>query len=366
MREILISAIVTALVFIAAAPDHVQAAQIVDGIAAVVNGEVITIGDLDAQIDERLKQTGIPEGYTEEQVHEQGRRLMLESMINDILIQQEAERLGLEVSQADLENAIRKIREGNGLTVEQFRSQIALKNMTREEYAESVRKQLLKQRLIGYMVQHRVVVTDKELAEYASMMKQHSMPMGMGPMDMMMEAPAPDASAASEPSSMVELSIIIVGTQDEAEDLHNAVSSGKLSFADAAKQHSQGPGASEGGSLGTIALSELGAPIQQAVSKTSPGKVSDVFGLADQYAFIQLKSKQGPAQAAPQKEPEPEPEDNETATASAGPSPESVLSSLSQDEIDQLRNRLMQQKLEERFSDYMKQLRDKAVIRVNL
>lgn len=342
----------------------------VDGIAAVVNGEVITIGDLDTQIEERLKQSGMPEGYSIDEVRMQGRRLMLESMINDILIQQEAERLGLEVSQVDLENAIRKIRDENGLTVEQFRSKLALKNMTREEYAETIRKQLRKQRLIGYMVQHRVVVTDKELAEYATRMKQHSMPMddfGMGSLDMMMETPAQETSISSEPSSMVELSIIIVGTQDEAQDLHDAITSGKQSFADAARQHSQGPGASDGGDLGSIALSELGAPIQQAVSKTSPGEVSGVFGLADQYAFIQLKSKQSTEQVASQKkEPEPEPEDNETATANTGPSPESVLSSLSQTEIDQLRNRLMQQKLEERFNDYMKQLRDKAVIRVNL
>ncbi|MFW5734846.1 MAG: SurA N-terminal domain-containing protein [Oceanidesulfovibrio sp.] len=376
MRKFIVSMFIATLAWSVAAP--AGAAQVVDGIAAVVNGEIITIGDLDKEIDERLAETEVPEGYSMEEIRQRGREMLLESMINDILIQQEAERLGLDVSQVDIENAIRKIREEKGMTVEEFRNQLALRNMTREDYSEVIRNELLKQRLIGYMVHHRVAVTDKELAEYVSRARTSAnMNVGMDQygleeMKHMMgemaqgDAPAQSQKKQAASSSRVSLSIIVLGTKGDAEKLRGEVVSGARDFAAAAKQFSQGPGADAGGSLGEMALSELGAPIRKAVASISPGEVSEVFELAGQYAFVKLKGGGGPAVASPS-EPAPKPEPAEAAeNTEPEPSPESVLSELSDDQAEQLRERLHKKKLEERFKEYIQQLRDKAVIRVNL
>lgn len=375
MREFLVSCFIAALTCLVVGPAPATAAEVVDGIAAVVNGEIITLGDLDKEIADRMEEAQVPEGYSMAEIRDRGRRMLLESMINDILVRQEAERLGLEVSRVDIENTIRKVREEQGLTVDEFRNQLALKNMTREKYVEMVRNQLLKQRLIGYMVHHRVAVSDKELAEFVRRNSIASSGMGdygLGEMQNMMgvddSVPSPSPSGQAQPSSTVSLSIIIVGSQGDAQKLRDEVASGQRDFAEAAKKFSQGPGADTGGSLGEMALSELGAPIRQAANSIDPGEVSEVFELAEQYAFVKLHSA---SQATPDTpKPEPEPAETETADASASeglePSTDDVLSGLSESEIERLRERLHKKKLEERFNEYMQQLRDKAVIRINL
>jgi peptidyl-prolyl cis-trans isomerase SurA len=163
----------------------------------------------------------------------------------------------------------------------------------------------------------------------------------------------------------VELSIILVGSREDAEQLHGEVVSGQRSFTEAARKYSVGPGADAGGSLGEMALAELGAPIRSAVSGLSTGEVSDVFELAGQYAFVKLEGRE----SATAEGSAPDTEAPETQAAEAPeqePSPDSVLSGLSDEQTEQLRKHLRERKLEERFQQYMTQLRDKAVIRVNL
>lgn len=375
MREFLVSVFLAALASLVVASSPARAAEVIDGIAAVVNGEIITLGDLDKELEERMAEAQVPEGYSMAEVRDRGRRMLLESMINDILVRQEAERLGLDVSRVDIENTIRKIREERGLTVEEFRNQLALRNMTREKYADTIRNQLRKQRLIGYMVHQRVAVSDRELAEHIQRSNMSSSGMddyGLEEMQLAMgfgdTAPLDAAPQAGQPGAKVSLSIIIVGSQQAAEKLRAEVASGQRDFAAAAKEFSQGPGSDEGGSLGEMSLSELGAPIRQAASNTAPGEVSEVFELAEQYAFVKLHSGPESGQAALESESEPaktEPHDASVSQETES-SPDAVLSRYSKSEIEQLRERLRQQKLEARFSQYMQQLRDKAVIRINL
>ena len=80
------------------------AAQVVDRIVAVVNGEIITFQDLLGRV--RLIAGQTPDPATAEKIAPQ----VLEDMINDIVLRQEAERLKVEVSDSEVENEIRQFK----------------------------------------------------------------------------------------------------------------------------------------------------------------------------------------------------------------------------------------------------------------
>ena len=143
------------------------AETIVDRIVAVANGEIITLFDLDERLKPMLARfEGKPMGEAEQRAVRELRGQVLDAMVDDILINQEAERLGVEVSDVEVENQIKQVRQQNGLTPEQFKDQLLLEGMTREMYARKLREDILKHRIIGFMVKRKVVITDEEIEAY--------------------------------------------------------------------------------------------------------------------------------------------------------------------------------------------------------
>src|SRR5690606_5173811 len=96
--------------------------QFVDGIAAVVNKDVITLREVDnaalratADLARRGIQVPSPDIL---------RRQVLQSLIMDRLQAQEADRLGIRVNDAQINQAIQTIAERNRMSVEQMRAEI--------------------------------------------------------------------------------------------------------------------------------------------------------------------------------------------------------------------------------------------------
>ncbi len=352
----LLSLLALVLVIALCTPQRSSAAEVVDRIVAVVNGEIVTLGELDDAVDAILKgMDEPPPGHTMDSLRQMGRQRVLDTMINDILLRQEAERLGVEVDTTDVESAIRRFKEQNDLTEEEFRNQLALKNLTREEYAKNIAEQIVKQRLLGIMVHKRVVVTDEDVAEYLENAGQSAFMAAPDFADPAMSAPDPAAPAQQE---AVRLSIIVTASRADAEQLRREVASGAREFAQAAREFSQGPAATEGGSLGEMALADLGGPIRNAVRATDAGEISEVFDLAGQYAFVRVEGVERSAAPAAAEAP--------AETPDAPAAEPATLAGYSESEQEAVRERLKQQKIEERFSSYMQKLREKAVLRINL
>lgn len=76
----------------------------------------------------------------------------------------------------------------------------------------------------------------------------------------------------------------------EANKLHDEVASGKLSFADAAKQYSADPGsASQGGELGWVSPGQMVSKFEEAMEHTPPGTLSPVFETRYGYHFLEVE-----------------------------------------------------------------------------
>ena len=82
----------------------------------------------------------------------------LARMINDILIEQEAARLKITVSETELDTQINEIKKKNNLTEQQLKNELLKEGLTLKQFREQLRKETIKKQLLGYMVHRKVHV----------------------------------------------------------------------------------------------------------------------------------------------------------------------------------------------------------------
>ncbi len=309
-----------ALLLLALAIPNAPAAQVVDKMVAQVNGEMITLFDLNEKVKAYVTQVEKkPFSLNDPHIKDLQARV-LQSMVEDILLTQEAKRLKVNVTDTEVEQRIRELRTKAGLTEAQFTQQLRLEGLTRKGFAESMKKDIIKKQILGYMVQRKVVITDEEVQAYyeAHGGDMHTTPGGQ------------------------RIGLLMVGKMDEAKALRQRITSGQISFADAARKHSIGPGAEQGGDLGKVAFKDLAPDLQKALTGLKPGSVSEPVMLDGKPVLLTLSEEAVPAPA-----PNQAPELDSTVRA-------------------EIQERLYRGKVETVFTGYMDKLKAKSVIKINL
>lgn len=141
--------------FLAAVP---AAGAAVDGLAAVVDGRVITRSELRQAVD-LAERTGRAEGPD-------ASAQVLEGLIEQALVEQEARRLGVAVTPEELEQTVADIRTRNGLDEAAFRAVIVGQGMDYDAYLEEVRSQILRLKVAGRALRSQMQLGDEALREY--------------------------------------------------------------------------------------------------------------------------------------------------------------------------------------------------------
>lgn len=291
-------------------------AQPANKIVATVNGEMIT----QYALENRLKsyEARVKEQYNLTELSPQDlaqlKRTVLMGMVDNILLRDEAKRLGLDITTVELRNAVNKFKVSNKMTDQQMEEMLQAERITMAEFEEKMKDEILRNRLVGVMVTRKIVVSDEEVNSY------YDNYMSSG-------------GAGNMPAS---LQIITVSSAFDATALYQSIVSGEISFEDAAKQNSLGPATDKGGNLGPVSLEELEPSWREELKKVSPGQPTKPFIASDRQVILrQLPPEQ-------------------SAAAS-----ESIVK-------EQIRERLFQAKTEERFKDYIESLREKAIIDIRL
>jgi peptidyl-prolyl cis-trans isomerase SurA len=310
-----------------------QAAELVDRVVAVVNGKLITLFDVNARVTELLQRTQGVAFKPDDPRNAELQREVLDSMINDILIEQEAERLKLKVSETEIDTQIDEIKKKNNMTEQQLKAELLKEGMTFSQFREKMRKDNVKKRLLGYMVQRKAMVTDDEVRDYYEHNK--------GSISTQKSILGPTVSGG--------LGFIMVADKKAAEDLRAKISSGAISFADAARRYSIGPGREQGGNLGDVQAKDLAPPLRDALAAVKPGQVTQPV-LLDGKAVILIQNKPG-----------------QEAFKPAAPKPAATAADPSLDSVrEQIQEILYRQKVEKLFQEYISNLRSKAVVDVRL
>ena len=329
-----------ALLMTAAPPLAAQASK--DRIVAVVNGEVITL----KQLDGRLKTLARGRQLAGAELN-QARTQVLEGLIEQELINQAAKAKGVFVTESDVSQAMEAIKQENNLTDAQFRASLAQSGTTVEAFRDDLRTELLRNRVLGAQVMSKIVVTDSEVRAF-------------------LRGEGPDLGAMTGGSNdMRPIRVIALPldaknpnkTMAEAKRIKKEIEGG-LSFAEAAKKYSQDAASRDnGGDRGDGAtVAHLHPQMQALVSSLSDGQPSEPMAVENAVIILSVVGNvSSPADSAgdgkSKKKKKKGKDDPNEFTAEAQESG---------------RRQLERYKMQQRYTDWVKDLKRNAIIRNNL
>jgi parvulin-like peptidyl-prolyl isomerase len=139
---------------------------LVDRVVAVVNQEVIMFSDV-----ERWSRSFQEEIQTEDRLERRERiqevfRRVLEKLIEEKLIDQEAKKSGIKVTSKEIEGAIEELRRQNAVDQENFEKLLAAEGLTLEAFKKEIEKRILRTKLIQGAVKVESKAGEKELRDF--------------------------------------------------------------------------------------------------------------------------------------------------------------------------------------------------------
>lgn len=240
-------------------------AEVIDRIAAVVNGKVITLSELEEREAPLLKQAAeIFSGAEKDKRTVDIRKMVSESLIEELLLEQEAEKQGLKVSEKDIDGAIDDVKKQNSLDDEGLKDALKKEGLTYEGYRVQIKIQIEKSRVINQQVRSKVNVTEKDLADYY----ERNQRMFLSDEEFKISHilfKVPENSTDAD----------IERTRKESMEVLEMARSGK-DFAELARKYSHDSSAGEGGSLGFFKRGEIMPAIEKAAFSQKKGEISDL------------------------------------------------------------------------------------------
>ncbi len=287
----------------------------VNRVVAVVNGEMISSFDLEMASAPDLMQARIdPRDPKNRDRVQEVMRETLEKMIVDIIVVQEAERMKISASERDVDNELENMAKRAKLSTEELLEQLGRQGMKPEQVRDRLRKRLLQQRLLSNMVGRKVVVSKDEVAKrFAELGNEFTLP------------------------GEVRFAVLVYAPPAPAEEFAKAIKSGQISFEEAVKRASIGPRRDQGGHLDAMKENEVAPALRPHLEGVQPGQITDIFVMDGMKTQLKLLERI--------------PGRRLTDLEEAAPYVEEALRT---------------PRLEQRYKDYLDQLRKKAIVDIRL
>lgn len=140
---------------------------VVNRLAGVIDGEVITLRDLQERSgDEWRRAAALPAGPDRDQATRRALRRAWETLVAERLFRAQATTLQLEVSDAQVDAAIEDIKARNRFDDTQLDLALAAQGLDRATFKGQIRRELETMQVLNYRVRSRVKVTDEDLKNY--------------------------------------------------------------------------------------------------------------------------------------------------------------------------------------------------------
>lgn len=258
-------------------------AQVIDGIAAVVNEELITTHELDKEYQLMLKeQEKLPAS------EKMGlRSAALNRLVDKKLIDQKVRELDIKVLDDEVKAAIDDVKKQNNMTQEALVKALAAQGMSFQEYRLQLREQLERLRLMSQEVRSKIQVGDREIEDfYNANLTRFGAVEQFRARHIFFKVDKKGGAAE------------FVRVESKANEVLKEARAGK-DFVALAKQYSEDPAAAkDGGDLGTFKRSDMLPEIGDTVAAMKPGEVSNLVMSQAGLHIIKLEEK-NPGKAKP-------------------------------------------------------------------
>lgn len=309
----------------AAPSSAAQGDQFADGIAAVVNKDVITMREVNEGVKTATQELSrqniqLPDVKVLQ-------RQVLQRLIMEDLQRQEAKRLNIRIDDAQVDQAIGTVAQRNKMSTEQLRQAIEKQGVSWQAYRKNIRSEVLADRLRQRTVDASLVISDADVDAFLKEQQRRQGALGAAP-----AGPGPAAAAAPQAQvpagpEIVGLAQILVrvpesasreqvaGLRKKAEDILARLKGG-ADFASIAAASSDGPEALQGGAMGDRPLEGWPDLFVNAIGNLKKGDISGIIQSGNGFHILKVLDRRAAGAPAPARNPAQTP-----ATAPAAPPP---------------------------------------------
>ena len=251
----------------------------IDKVIGTVNQGVILKSEVDTIVDRVKKQA---EEQNQQLPKDETLRVQaIERLINQTLMMQMAERMGLEISDSQLDQTLANMAKEQGGTIADLRRTIEASGESFQAYREEIRKEITTQQVIRVNVDRRIYISDQEIDNLLKIMDsqgQNAEEYDIG--HILIDIPS-GASADDVSSAKTRADKVIELLQDGQEFKRIAISS------------SSGPKALEGGQLDWMGINEMPSLFAGAVKGQKKGTIIGPLRSGAGFHIIKVQDVRG-------------------------------------------------------------------------
>jgi len=311
-------------------------AEIVDRVVAEVNDEVITLSEIEEEGKGLFRKIAL-EVPAQDRLSaiEQVRQDILISMIDKMLIKQEALKQGIRVTSEEIDGMVEQMLQASNISKEQLLAKLEDSGADEAVYRSNIESQIYQNKLLNRDVRSKIVITEEAILDYYDTSYTKHIPeggyyllqLGIGWGETEGEELDPAISEQRKQSA-----------RQRAERVHKLALSGN-DFKELARKFSDLPSATEGGDIGVFEESEMASYMRTAVTSLNPGEVSAIIETPVGFQFFKLlSSKEGGI----------------------------VMQAPYSQVKEEIREKLYNQELRIEFEEWIEEIRNEAYIRTSL
>jgi peptidyl-prolyl cis-trans isomerase SurA len=248
------------------------AAEVLERVIVRVNGEIITLSELQSRQIAALRSAQVPFERIDEYLRQNNQKILQEA-IDDLLISQRSAEIDGEIDEATIAKVVEEIKKDYKIeNDDEFVRALEQEGMTREELKRNIARSMLMRRYFVREVEPQVKVSEADARAYYESRK---------------------ASEYTHPE-LVELREILIpekAGEAKAREIAARARAGE-DFAGLASSHSSSSTSASGGDLGRVAERDLHPDLARAVAALEPGQVSDPVATRAGFQILKLVKRE--------------------------------------------------------------------------
>ena len=259
-----------------------------ENVAATVNGHVITYADVDKQYQAQFASSS--ERPSDDQVMIQKLEVLRTLIDNEIMLQR-AEKLGLMATDADVESRFAELKAP--YTQEEFQKQLAARKMTVDDMKAQLKRDLSLTKLLNKEITSHISISDKDVTDFYNANKSSfNFPEPQVHLAQILVTPTPDPNvrnlkndkAQNDEQARKKIEMILARlkqgddwvmlAQNFSEDSTTAPNGGDLGF------------------VPDSALEKANPELRAAIQNTPAGQITPVIKTAEGYRIFKIYSRE--------------------------------------------------------------------------
>jgi peptidyl-prolyl cis-trans isomerase SurA len=249
-----------------------------DGIVARVNADVITLGALEQKVEMLFRQKKFLGSVDEKLTKNKRMKTVLDQMITEKLQIHEAKKLGMVVSEEDIQKKLDDVYKNNNITYKQFESMLINEGSSLESYKEIIRDQIFASKVVQMQLSATTQVGEKSIRNYYRKNKKDFLVSEKIELSQIMLVKEKDASNK-------EIQLLKI----KADEIFQLIKGGGK-FSDAARKFSEDVSAHSGGKIGVVSRGTMLPELENAAFDLREGQLSRLVETVNGFHILKCDS----------------------------------------------------------------------------